>query len=927
MSLAELIAQIKLNSEFAKTLLGMNLPAFNALLTEFSSHKGKDKTRKYRDEEKLIILILQARFQLRSVDIEALFFTGSPKASSSFLTSAPKRLKNALSKTGQRIAVLTRPRYLSPAYENLADLVSSATLSCTMQGLIHTRIRASADQQALAGFLLRPLRLKSKIGEDNYNQLIQCFLRDMMDTNITTHQSALVLTTMLHLFMHNASHAPRPGFGKAQTREALKQQYYFRSQGNHPHADFLKQITGHSSKQQCIFSRNSALQSIMCEENNIEVGSKNRFFSRLKQYDAEGYPIANASARDTSYFPTIFAHSGLRTNNFTQYFVKLYELLHTNKEDAFRHLLHLNYIARPKKRIPFCNNAMIDRRIQHLEGLFAALPLVDEMKPKVISSLHQERNQQAVAFAASFDPLELSKMQVCANAYSSCLFIAFYPDVTTPDNDNYKEGVTNVLIGFLSGLINHYLCAAGLETHTQRRQSFGMLRTTTTDLGKLKARLSLGIETPSFFICLKKAIAAFDALLQQFDFTQPNCPILKAGFKAAEEPRHKKPTANDGNFFRKAMRSPFKQANAVNAAEHFLKIHPNRSAAFKAYLRAIIDDELSSTLELIAPSTVETALATRHISLLNLLANTRLETIRRVNKLARTSTNQLFKFTYYHVLVKLFGYCEKAQALLSSAETFPASHVYALALHLFEHLSEYLIQLECLKQVLPDAKNQSIRKLQQLESQRVCGQLGVEELQCRVYFTDSGQSANTAALYVLCMQFYPTNQKSSLADKIFMDSGCYYELQDFFREELGFKLTDDLTAANIVYCDITSLQESSAERFNQDNVNVIVLDITHQPLLNEPTANDFIRTMLENNKWVVLTSSMLKHEQAGLDKFQAGKLIFLTPEGENLNLDVMDSLENIMEQGFNPMVAGILRMLNKVGGEHLEEIAAPRIGI
>ncbi len=928
MSLTELIAQIHAldNDDFTRKMFGMVYTEYKALLAEFSQQKKGDKTRKFKDEGKLVILILKTRFELREIDIKNLFFPRRTKALATFLDSGPKRLENALAKTKQRLSVLTRPRYLYSPYTTLSELQKVAEISLEKHGLINTRIRASADQQALTGFLTRPLRLKSKRGQDNFDQLIHHFMRDMMSTDISEHDSALVLTTIMHLFMHNSSHSPRSGFGKTQNREAAQQQYYFRSQGDHPHSDFLKQAEGHSTNDQCILRRNSALQTILCAE-TIADQSKNGFFKRLQKYNEQGYPLATATKKDKNFFPTLFAHSGLRTNNFTQYYVNLFNLFNAGQESAIRQLFALGYIAKTKKRIPLCNNSFISERIKHVQQLFALLPLVDNREPKVFSALHQERNQQALNFVASFDPLELDEIQLSANAYSNCIFITFYPNKKTPDNDNYAEGVTNVLIGFLSGLINHHLTAAGLETHTQRRQSFGMLRTTTTDLGKLKARLSLGVETPAFINCLKNALEVFDTLLKNFDFTKPNCDVLKAGFKAAEKPRHEKPTINDGNFFRKAMRSPFKQANAVNAAEHFLKLHPTHSLAFEAYLQAIIDDQLTQTYTPTIPTTIETTLATRNTPLLNLLANARLETIRRVNKLAETIEAQPFKFTYYHVLVKLFGYCEKANALLLSANTLPASHVYALALHLFEHLSEYLIQLDALKLNLLNAHIQPIEKLQNREQRAICSQLQIESEQCHVYFTDSGQSANVSALYMLCMQMYPTEEKVSLNDKIFIDHSCYYELQDFLRQELGLKITTNLESANIVFTDITSINEESAEKFNCANVNAIVLDITNQPLLDEPTANEFITTLLENDIWVVLTSSMLKHEQAGLDKYQAGKLIILTPEASELNEDVDDSLTGIMQHGFNPMVARFLRTLNKVGGQHLDEPQAPGMGI
>lgn len=918
MSLTELIAQIHAlnNDAFTKKMLGMTYREFRTLLTSFSQQKEGDKTRKFKDEEKLVILILKTRFQLERADIQNLFFPGSANAATAFLNSCPPRLKMALAKTKQRLFVLTRPHYLRSPYTDLSELQKVAEISLKTHGLINTRVRASADQQALTGFLARPLRLKSKLGQDNYDQLIQHFMRDMMDDNIAARDSALVLTTIMHLFMHNASHAPRAGFGKAQGRETNHQQYYFRSQGDHPHSNFLKQIAGHSTNDQCILTRNSALQNIMCGENNIETQSKNRFFSRLKQYNIQGYPLATATKKDTDYFTIQFAHSGLRTNNFTQYYAALYRELRANKENALRKLLTQNHITPTKKRIPFCNNSLINARITHLQQLFTLLPLVDEMAPKTLSALHASRNQQTLDFIGRFDPLDLNHIQLEANEYSSCLFITFYSGVKTPDNANYTDGVTNVLIGFLSGLINHYLREAGLETHCQRRQSFGMFRTTTTDLGKLKARLSLGVEPPAFFDCLKKALEAFDVLLTEFNFTEPNCSILKAGFKVAEK-------NGGGNFFRKAMRSPFKLANTVSAAEHFLQSKDSHALAFKAYLRAIIDDELKQSFPMTEPTAIETTLTTRDIPLLNLLANARLETIRRVNKLANTIATQPFKFTYYHTLVKLFGYCEKAQALLASADTLAASHVYAQALHLLEHLFEYLIQLDCLKRVLPNAEDEQIKKLKNMEQLAICNQLNLPKTQCNVYFTDSGQSANVSALYTLCMQLYPVDEEISLADKIFIDSSCYFELQDFLRKELGLKITSDIESANIIFTDITSINEDQADAFINNNVQAVVLDITHQPLLNQSTANEFINTLLENNIWVVLTSSMLKHEQAGLDKYQAGKLVILTPEGEDLNLDVVDSLDNIMEQGLSPFVAGFLRLINKVGGQHLEEVQAP----
>ena len=46
----------------------------------------------------------------------------------------------------------------------------------------------------------------------------------------------------------------------------------------------------------------------------------------------------------------------------------------------------------------------------------------------------------------------------------------------TRDSANYKEGLTNLLLGFFGGLLNYNAKQAGMQIRAERRQSFGFLR-------------------------------------------------------------------------------------------------------------------------------------------------------------------------------------------------------------------------------------------------------------------------------------------------------------------------------------------------------------------------------------------------------------------------------------------------------------------
>lgn len=927
MTLNELLSLQKANPLLFKQIVGISVADFQSLVGHFAANKAGDKTRKYPDPAKVLLIILTRRFQLKEAEVRGLFFPSTASAIfnknlaqiTQRFDAAFKNLNRSRPHNELAIEVLIRPAYLSPTYTNLDELLQVAELSQTTNALVSAKIRLPKDQSRLAQFLKRPLAQKSKKGQDNFLQLVQHLLRDLQEFDITKVDTAIYITTVLHLFNHNASHEPYAGAGKAVTREVEHSQEYYRSQSKHTHAVFFKRMTTDNLRKQCIMPRNATLQNIMINETNIDTG-ETRFITRLQQYDANGY--AENDATDTSYFTISLAHSGLRTSNSGVYQLALTNLLENMElQPALRKLVSAELLGESAKRIPMCNVTELNARINYIHELFRQLPQGFLQNKLLLNQLHAYRYNQLQKIVAQCSGLK--NINVHANVNSVCLFIDFYPTVNTPENSNYTTGVTNVLIGFLGGLINFNLDITSIEASTQRRQSFGMHWSTLTDMGKLKSRLSIGIEASGYAQAVINSLKALDELLNRFDFTNPKCPLVKAGFVVTERGRSENITGNEGIRFLTEMRSPDKRVQAIRCAQKHLHLSRNNAqglpTAFSAYLDDVTHQRLNQPQ--IIPPVVNVQAEQEH-ALINeplfvLLANAAKLVIYTIGYLEDSIEDQPFKYSYYHIVAKLYGYCEKTFALLNDVQTETASHAYALGRHLLEHLLEYLTQLDCLKRLQIEegfTLEDQIEKLTEKEEKYTRAALNLEDENCYAFYTDSGQSASIATLYSMTLQLYQEDSVN-LNDTIFVDSSCYFELNDFLRSELKLKLSHSADQAEIVFTDVLSINHEAKTKYCKPAVKLIILDVTHQPSISEGMVNDFIRYAINKNKWVALTSSLLKNEQLGLDKYQCGKIIIIAPAGKELSLNVCEELQNITANGITPIVASYFRMLNKITRE------------
>ena len=99
--------------------------------------------------------------------------------------------------------------------------------------------------------------------------------------------------------------------------------------------------------------------------------------------------------------------------------------------------------------------------------------------------------------------------------------------------------------------------------------------------------------------------------------------------------------------------------------------------------------------------------------------------------------------------------------------------------------------------------------------------------------------------------------------------------------------------------------------------------MTNNPYLNQERLQKLIKKMQEHHVWVVLAESALKHEQLGLDKYQSGRIIALSPSfGEKLPREVDDLLKGVSEEAMNPRIAAYLQMVNDIC--HKEKALPPK---
>jgi hypothetical protein len=513
---------------------------------------------------------------------------------------------------------------------------------------------------------------------------------------------------------------------------------------------------------------------------------------------------------------------------------------------------------------------------------------------------------------------------------TSCLYIELYPSWRKDESKNYSEGVTNALIGFFGGLINYYAKQKGLYIQTERRQSFGFLRSTLTDVGSMQIRLSLGLEPAVYNEVLMQSLQGLDTLLAKYDFRNRQDPALKEYFETCEQPIGKdktKITEKTGNYFLAAMRSDHHKWQALSEAEYQLAQNPSSlDTAFTEYLKQFVKNKgditakkseaLNSSVLKAKDDSSENSQSSIIFYILQNLLRYALDFTAKLEPLSEKEMIANFAHSYWHSLSKLYNNCDKALALIAQIEKYQASHLYAKANLLIENILEYLISLDSLELMRNKANAKTmdpVAELRLTEQTYNSSKLNIPQDQINCYFTDNGQQANTASIFAMRAQVYPTEKSKNYSDNnVYVFEQSYYELDSFFNDFKGLS-TPNKQVSNVVFMDIACIGKFDRTQFPQ--LKSVIIDITHQPNLDNARLKALVQDLYNNGIWVNLTTSSLKHEQLGLDKYQSGRIITIAPKGDAINRDVDDLLSEIDSNAMHPAIASYLSIVNSVYAE------------
>jgi hypothetical protein len=933
MQIAELYTYLLKNPDQHLAVLGITTAEYQSLKARFGKARG---TKQFNENHKLIAAILIHRYQLTDTSIKNLFFpladpAISTRVLSKFIGNAKAQLKTGLDAL-PAVAAHVSPntallqysdsnRHNYHSLDHLLQTIQSAAKPDTLQ----TSKSLEADDAWMERYLAKKTSDKKKTGQDSFLQMLEALCYDLDDFESKEDYLAWYMAVIFNFNAHLSAYTPITGFGKAQKREMEHPLLYARSQGKHVFGLFYKLLTSANLTAQCLLPKNEPAYKIFRTQFNHR-----EFTKTLGAYNAKGFVASAKKPEKASYFALNFAYSGLRQNLYRTTVEGIQYSLATQTADnlvrSTNQILHADTLT--QKPIIKLNKEKIQERIKYAHDLIEVLREKMDKKPfyaDVYKELTHYRRQNALAIQEAALKLNLKNLKIVYDRNTNTLDISFYPGKVIEDSANYTEGVTNVIINFFIGLLNHKLNKDEIQVQAQRRQSFAFNRVSITDTTSMCMRVSLGYEPPAFINTFVSSLGTLDRLLTEYNFLDKTTPKLAQGFEAYEKPRTKAgKTAKTGNRYLNVMRSTKKQIKSIATAESALASvdtqHNYESIAFDQYIQALVSFNLTKFEGKLIPvkqSKNNDTLSPNTNVVIGLLTNVLKVALQRADAARAISADHPLAHSYQLTLTKLTKACFKANSLRKRHTEFSASHVYAKTLLLVEDMLEYLVALDTLKLMHEKTANnhQLANQLANLERVNTAHALQQPAENMNVFFTDSGQQALTVSLLALNTQ--------GKTNSIYAYGKCYYELLNNLKDNMGLSLLTKPNAAEFVYVDIREIDILARDIKNLKCARTVTIDITHNPCLADNGMKDIVDRLLKRNITVVIAGSMLKHEQLGLDKFQNGKLIVLSPPKQALEKNIKEELQSISNEAMHPVAASFFLMVNDICRDKL----APQVKV
>ena len=939
MQFTKLLSHLNKHPDLFLPLLGLTQQEFTRLDTAFKDTKSdsKDRTRRVLESDKLLASLLISRYQLSNDSVKSVLFDSS-KLSAADITSFVNLMNRRLSLAVRlhpllinnidpaRSPLMPRPGYKA-VFHSLDALVFQVQQATTSQALITSKpLSFSTIQAWLGSYLQKPVTNKNKTGQAAFMQLLGCLQYDAAQFNGEEIEQVRFIASALNYNMHNASYSPTAGFGKSQAREMERPLFYSRSQVQSPHGLFFKFMTaplvaGKTRVSQCIMPHNAAAYKIIGKLYETD------FTKKLTHYDKYGFlkPDYEEDKKKMGHFAPTVGHSGLSQNTYTVMIKGLTAGIQNAGFATFftKVVNHVSEGATVYK--PFLPLNPVDLQNQYGYSKSMLQTIADAMKDRPFhgelqKKLNQYKRKQARNVLAGISKLNLNNVLVSYDRNTFTLDVKFYPNAANiPDNSNYKEGVTNVILCFFTALFNHHCAKQGLFIQGQRRQSFGFNRTSITDIGSMTMRVSLGYESEGLVTAMVSSLTSLDRLLRDHNFLNKNSPTLRAGFIIAEKSRSKDktkaPSENTGNKFRKIMRSEANMLRAIQTAESLL-LHDktgDESIVFASYIRALVAENFVSTkTKALVPVTTnnpEAASAADNIIIIGLLNNVLKFSVDLAIRATHLIEHDNISSTnvYHFLLSHISKYAFKAHALLENHTRFRASHIHAKAILLIEDMLEIITLLDSLAIMHIESDEDTPDKVWQLantEQQYLTRYLDAGQGEIEVFFTDNGQQA--------LMMSYVCVTGGVEENGIYLYKSCYYELPVNMADNLKIPLANSVKNVHTAFVDIRDMHQFKKDIIKANQLKRVIIDCTHNPCISDNQLKNTIHLLREKNILVVIVASMLKHEQLGMDKFQAGKIITISPKNHPLPESVRNELAAVTRCAMEPLTASFFQMMNEI---------------
>ncbi len=414
--------------------------------------------------------------------------------------------------------------------------INAQTLFLSQQSKVMTH------EEKLDFYLTKPVTHKKRKGELNFQILYAYFLLDMQVYNSDIMLISWYAAIVSNMFIHNATYTPQSGYGKSQLREYnnKSQLQYYRSQGEHPTVRFHMKLVGipTDKRRKSRLPLNPAFAKL-CEN----AGLSNKVLDALKALDSRGYPHPWINSKKTGYLILKIAHSGARMNNFSVLANDMYSLVAKKNAAETRSVLqnklttsiHSTQTVKKESKIDLVKKT--NKLLNQFRALSEKSTNILQSTQTLASHLFTHRAKRTDQIRDKINTANLTNIAIEPFKGSTCLMIKLYPGFNDK-SEVYKEGVTNVLLSFFGGMLNHELQRHGLYLHTERRQSFGFLRSTLTDGGSMCIRLSLGMEPSIFDEILIKCLHEFNSVLTNYKFKDPTHPSVSAVFQTPAHLKH-----------------------------------------------------------------------------------------------------------------------------------------------------------------------------------------------------------------------------------------------------------------------------------------------------------------------------------------------------------------------------------------------------